>query len=46
MTTHKKAMKVQKYIQDELPFDDVSDSVESYLIEEGKEEESIRELFN
>lgn len=45
MTDQKKSKKIQKHIQRELPFGDLNDSIESYLVEQGKEEGSIRELF-
>lgn len=45
MTDQKKQKKIQKYEQPDLPFGNVSEAIEAHLIEEGKTEETIGQLF-
>lgn len=46
MTEQKKNKKIAVYKNTQLPLFEVNEKVESYLVEEGKEEETIRRLFN
>jgi type III restriction enzyme len=44
MTEQRKQGKIVAY-QGKLPFGELNESVESYLVEEGKEEEQLRNLM-
>jgi type III restriction enzyme len=45
MTEQKKQKVIYHYEQAELPFDQVNDNVEFYLVEQGKEEEDLKKFF-
>ena len=46
MTEQKKMKKIESYQQLDLPLSfEINDQVEFYLIEEGKEEESLKKFY-
>jgi len=45
MTKQKKQKAIYRYEQAELPFGQVNDNVEFYLVEQGKEEETLKKFF-
>ncbi|MEK6540369.1 MAG: hypothetical protein AABZ21_07035, partial [Deltaproteobacteria bacterium] len=45
MTEQKKQKAIYHYEQTELPFGQVNDNVEFYLVEQGKEEEDLKKFF-